>query len=451
MVGQSAEPAGAVSDSPRRRSGMALPATLAAITAVSVLISGIWVIVDLNAKTSVNRRSALNAMLVAEAGNSHALALLRGDLRNTNFTKLLKGSDSVASNADDGLFIGYGLSTDKTIPAAGVAFGAGTYSVTIEDDPADTDGNAKEDMNNRLMLRCRGVTPDGASAELLAIIGVVPLPAMATEGRLNIGGNPTVKGQCGGVHANEVVQATGGSITVDGPVTASDTVKATACQIRKLDGTCNVPLNNQPPIDIPILTMAGVCLAPTLRFSGTGVITNAAGVVQPAGTGGWTWSSAAGGKWSNSAAAPMDGTMCFDEDVEISGSPGDDGAPWRVSIYSTKAVKVTGSAVMTAFDPDGGLIIAEGDVSIAGTPGPGFNYGGMIYAGSQCELRGNAKINGQVLCKDGADPAGSQNYVNTTNTDNTGDVSGNPEITFNCTGSVLSKRRIISWVQKLGT
>lgn len=451
MVGQYAKPAGTVSDSKRKRSGMALPASLAAITAVSVLISGIWVIVDLNAKTSANRKSALNAILVAEAGNSHGLALLRGDLRNTNFTKLLKGSDSVASNSDDGLFIGHGLATEKTIPAAGIAFAGGTYTVTMEDDPAETDGNPLVDANNRVMLRCKGVMPDGASAEILAIIGVVPLPAMATEGRLNIGGNPTIGGPCGGVHANQVVQATGGSITVDGPVTASDTVKASACQIRRLDGTCNVPLNNQPPIDIPILTMAMVCTAPTLRLSATGVITDGAGVVQASGTGGWTWSSSGGGKWSNSSAAPMDGMVCADDDIEITGSPGDADTPWRVSLYTTKGVKVTGSAVMTAFDPDGGLIIAEGDVSIAGTPGPGYNYGGMIYAGAQCELMGNAKIVGQVLCKDSPDPVGSNNYVNTSNTDNTGSVSGNPEITFNCTGSVLSKRKIISWVQKLGS
>lgn len=435
----------------RQRSGMALPASLAAITAVSVLISGIWVIVDLNAKTSANRKSAVNALLVAEAGASHAIGLLRGSLRTKNLTLLLNGSDSIANNANDGLFTGYGLSSANEIPAAGVTFATGTYTAVLEDDPSETDGNPKLDGNNRVLLRCRGVMPDGASAEILAIIAMVPLPAMATEGRLNIGGNPVVSGACGGIHANQVVQASGGSITVDGPVTASDTVRADACQIRRLDNTCNVPLSNQPPVDIPQLTMAEMCTAPTLRLSATGVITNGAGVVQPAGTGGWTWSSAGGGKWSNSAAQPPDGMICADEDVEISGSPGDESTPWRVSIYSTKAVKVTGSAVMTAFDPAGGLIIAEGDVSIAGTPGAGYNYGGMIYAGSQCELRGNAKIVGQVLCKDNPDPAGSANYVNTSNTDNTGDVSGNPQITFNCSGSVLSKRRIASWVQKLGS
>lgn len=437
----------------KQRSGMALPASLAAITAVSVLISGIWVIVDLNAKTSANRRSAVNALLVAEAGQSHGLALLRGALRTKNMTRLLLGEDSVANNSNDGLFIGYGLSSTDEIPAAGKSFAGGTYTAVIEDDPSDTDGNPKQDSNNRLMLRCTGVMPDGASAEVLAIISMVPLPAMATEGRLNIGGNPTVSGACGGLHANQVVNATGNSIVVDGPVTASDTVRAGACQIRTLDGSCNVPLNNQPPVDIPQLTMTEVCPAnPTYRMDDLGNIRDGTtGALLPAGTGGWTWSSAGGGRWLNNAANPTNAIVCSTEDIEISGSPGDAGNPWRVSIYSNKSVKVSGSPVMESIDPNGGLIIAEGDVSIAGTPGAGFNYTGMIYAGAQCELLGNAKISGQVLCKDNTQPTGSNNYVNTSNTDVVGEVSGSPEITFNCSGSVLSKRRISSWVQKLGT
>jgi hypothetical protein len=435
----------------KQRSGMALPASMAAITAVSVLISGIWVIVDLNAKTSANRRSAVNALLVAEAGQSHGIALLRGALRTKNFTKLLLGEDSVANNSNDGRFIGYGLNSTDEIPAAGKAFAGGTYTAVMEDDPNDSDGDPLRDANNSILLRCRGVMPDGASAEIIAIISMVPLPAMATEGRLNIGGNPQVSGACGGLHANQVVQATGASVLVDGPVTASDTVRADPCQIRRLDGTCNTPLNNQPPVDIPQLTVAEVCPAnPTYRLDDMGNIRDGTtGALLPAATGGWQWTSSNGGRWYNNAANPTNGVICATEDIEIAGSPGDEGNPWRVSLYTTKAVKMSGSPVMEAYDPNGGLIIAEGDVSIAGTPGAGFNYGGMIYAGAQCELRGNARINGQVLCKDNADPAGSINYVNTG--DVVGDVSGSPQITFNCSGSVLSKRRISSWVQKLGS
>ena len=52
-------------------------------------------------------------------------------------------------------------------------------------------------------------------------------------------------------------------------------------------------------------------------------------------------------------------------------------------------------------------------------------------------------------------PDGATNYVGTTNTNNTdpvtGTVTGNAVITFNCSATVLSKRKFLSWVQKLGS
>src|SRR5688572_27996853 len=91
------------------RAGIALPAAIAAMMALAVLLAGLLVIVDLNAKTSTNRRSAVRALQVAEAGASHALGLLRGSLGATSYTNLLRGSDGAASTADDGLLNGFGL------------------------------------------------------------------------------------------------------------------------------------------------------------------------------------------------------------------------------------------------------------------------------------------------------------------------------------------------------
>lgn len=457
MVGQHAKQAGVVS---RRRKGMALPASLAAITAVSVLISGIWVIVDLNAKTSSNRRSALNALLVAESGLSHSLALLRGDLKPISLTRLLRGNDSVANNSDDGLLIGYSaLSTDETIPAAGKSFGGGTYFVTIEDDPAETDGNTKLDANQKVLLRCRGTMPDGASAEIQAIVGMIPLPAIATEGILRIGGNPKVTGACGALHANEIIEVSGNPI-VSGAVTASDTVKATSCKIKKPDGTCNVPLHNQPPIDIPPLTMSQVCVNPTLTLKASGVmIDHASGTTYSGSTTrfGWKWS---GDKWESDDETPYStsntkgvraGTICAEHDVVVGKNWGSSGTPLQMSIYSSRSVIISGNPTFTAHDPEGGLIIAEGDVEISGNPSTGThnNYAGMVYAGAQCKINGNPRLKGQILCKDKNQPGGHKNWVAIS--DLNADVSGNPEIIFDCTGSMLSKRKILSWVQKLGS
>ena len=434
---------------------MALPAALAAITAVSVLISGVWVIVDLNAKTSLNKRSALNALLVAEAGAAHGLALLRDDLKKTSFTRLLKGNDSVSGNDDDGYFTGYtALSSDKQIPVAGLSFGGGTYTVRITQDPQEAD--QYNDVNNRVLMTCVGTTPDGARAEVIGVVGVVPMPAMATEGSINIGGSPQILGPCGGLHANSVIAVSGNNVVVNGPLTASDSVEAGNCQIKKADGTCNVPLHNQPPIDIPILTKAEFCEAATapVYHLGAGTITLNGVAASPAPTG-WSY-HAASDTWTNSSATPSNGTFCTDSNIEISGSPGDDGTPWGASLYTSKSIKVTGSPYIETYDQENeGLFIAEGDVYISGTSGSGYNYSGLIYAGAQCEMRGNSKIFGQVLCKDQPNPTGATNYVGTTNTNNTdpvtGTVTGNAQITFNCSATVLSKRKFLSWVQKLGS
>jgi hypothetical protein len=434
----------------RKRSGMALPASLAAITAVSVLISGIWVIVDLNSKTSLNRKSALNALLVAEAGASHALGLLRGDLKGKNLTNLLRGSNNAIGGGDDTLLIGYGLATDKQIPAAGVSFGGGTYYVTLQDDPSDTDGQALTDMNNRILLRCRGVMPDGASAEIQAVVGAIPLPAIATEGILKIGGNPKISGPCGGLHANEIIEVSG-TPTVEGAVTASDTVLGSNCTIKKPDGTCNTPLHNQPPIDIPPLTVAQLCTAPTLSLLANGQMIDHVpepDVIYSGFTArfGWKWG---GDKWQ-AEDNPRSGTVCAYHDVEISKNWGTKTTPLTMSIYSTRSIIVAGNPYFTAHDTEGGLLVAENDLKISGNPETGAdNYGGFMYAGAQCQISGNPRLRGQLLCKDKPNPSGFKDWVSIS--DLNADVSGNPEIIFDCTGSMLSKRKILSWLQKLGS
>jgi hypothetical protein len=451
MVGKPAESAGLMNAPKRRkRSGMALPASLAAITAVSVLISGIWVIVDLNAKTSTNRKSALSALLIAEAGASHALGLLRGELKNKNLTHLLKGSNNAAGGGDDTLFIGYGLSSDKQIPAAGVSFGGGTYYVTMQDDPAETDGLPLDDKNNRILLRCRGVTPDGASAEIQTIVGAIPLPAIATEGVLKIGGNPKISGPCGGLHANEIIEVSG-TPTIEGAVTASDTVIGSSCAIRKPDGTCNTPLHNQPPIDIPPLTVAQVCTAPTLSLLANGNMIDHVPEPDVVYSGltarfGWKWG---GSKWQ-AEDNPRSGTVCAYHDVEISKNWGSKTTPLAMSIYSTRSIIVSGNPYFTAHDTEGGLLIAENDLKISGNPETGAdNYGGFMYAGAQCQISGNPRLRGQLLCKDNPNPTGFTDWVSIS--DLNADVSGNPEIIFDCTGSMLSKRKILSWLQRLGS
>jgi hypothetical protein len=454
MVGQFAQPDGHVKQ--RRslgRAGIALPAAITALAAVSVLIAGVWVVVDLNAKTSLNRKAAVSALMVAEAGAAHALGLVRGDLRNTTFDRLLKGYDNLALTADDGLFTGYGLASDEQIPTGGRAFGGGRYYVTMVDDPAETDLLPMVDSNNRVMARCRGVMPDGASAEILAVIGQIPFPAIATEGKLKIGGNPIITGVCGGIHANEITEI-GGTPQVSGPTSASDTVIGSDC-IETPDGSpCQAPLHHQPPIEIPPLTAADVCTDPDFVLRADGYIEDRRGVTPDVRDGSTTnWGFKWGGdKWeSDGPSTAPGGVVCADHDVVISKNWGTESSPLSMSIFSTRSVIVSGNPTFTAADPSGAVIVAEGDVQISGNPSSGThnNYGGMIYAGAQCQINGSPRLYGQLLCKDNDQPSGHKDWVSIS--DLNADVSGNPEIIFDCTGSILSNRKILSWMQKLGS
>jgi type II secretory pathway component PulK len=91
------------------RRGLALPSAMFALVAIAVLLAGIFVFADLQAKAVRNRERATRAVHVAEAGMNHALGLLRGSLKSQSFTRLLRGWDNAVGTADDSLFIGRGI------------------------------------------------------------------------------------------------------------------------------------------------------------------------------------------------------------------------------------------------------------------------------------------------------------------------------------------------------
>ncbi len=147
--------------------GIALPSAMFALVAVSILAAGVFAFADLSAKATLNQERSTRAMQVADAGISHAVSLLRGQLRMHSFTRILRGSDNFIPTADDSLFINYGLAANDQIPLAGKAFQGHTYFVTVRDDPSDGDANASTDLNGRVLVRCRSLTSDGATAEVV--------------------------------------------------------------------------------------------------------------------------------------------------------------------------------------------------------------------------------------------------------------------------------------------
>lgn len=447
MVGASAQPV--VARPGARCRGVALPAALTGMVALGVLVSGVWVIVDLNAKTSLNRESAVRALLVAEAGASHGLGLLRTRLKDSSLTRLLRGSDNAANTADDGLLAGYGLSGDEEIPAAGRAFGGGTYFVQLVDDPADPDTDPFTDRNSRIVASCRGVMPDGGAAAIDVVIGTTPLPGMVSDGRLEVSGSPEILGPCGSLHANEIVVVQG-TPTVEQGVSASDTVQVSG-QIKDPSGGKVQPLHHVPPVEIPQVDPMSYCGDAdfTLRSDGTFIVNGPPEVVYDASSAvvyGWRLSSTAPPKWDVSGNDMASGTYCVEGNVSISGNPqGPGGGAVPLTILATGSVEFSGNPTIIPDHPDGILVAAGGDLKIAGNPGTLENYRGSIYAKSQCEISGNPTLAGHVVCDDETNAAGAIEWATANK------INGSPKITYDCGGAFARNRRIVSWYQRLGT
>jgi hypothetical protein len=427
------------------RRGLALPAAMFALVAIAVLLGGIFVFADLNAKSVRNRERATRAVHVAEAGVNHALGLMRGSLRMHSFSRILKGWDNVAATADDSLFINWGLTAGDQIPLAGQTYQGHTYFVTVRDDPADTDGNPAADMNGRVKVRCRAVTTEGATAEVEAIVGAVPQPGIATDGNLSIGNTNVVSGECGGIHSNGNLSAVGGGPTIGTQASATGTVNGS---YSLPDNTPAPKVNGAPEVPIPDLNPADFCGGADFTLTTTGGVFNSAtGITTPAPFGGWAW-DAGTQTWTGNGTPllPAAGTYCTQGNVILQGATGSAVAPKALSIISTKSIRVEGTPYIQPDHPDGILLLAGGDIYLAGNNTTGaFNYQGMVYAGAQCVGQGNVKVFGQMLCANGAQPAGAIEWA-ATNT-----ISGNLSLNFDCSGNVFNKRRVLFWYPRIGT
>jgi hypothetical protein len=413
-----------------------------ALVAASILAAGVFVFADLSAKATLNQERATRAVHVADAGVSHALSLLRGSLRMHSFTRILRGSDNFIPTADDSLLINFGLAANDQIPLAGKAFQGHTYFVSVRDDPSDGDANAATDLNGRVLVRCRSLTSDGATTEVSAIVGAVPMPAVAADGNVNFSGSPQILGACGSAHANGNISG-GGSPVVSIQATATGTATGNF----DLPNGSNAPmLGGQLPIDVPTLAPLTFCAGADYRLTSTGTVVNVVTGVAVATATGWTMSSGPPEvRWTLSSGLSVPGTYCVEGNAVISGNTGSSGTPAALSVIATGSIEVSGNPFLRADHEDGILFLAGGDMSISGNPSAGVNnFQGMIYAGAQCKMSGNPTIFGQLLCNNGPQPPNSTNHVSLH------DISGNFTLTFDCSANVFNKRRVLFWYPRIG-
>jgi hypothetical protein len=373
------------------------------------------------------------------------MGILRGPLKYTSYSRLLRGSDDAPDTADDGLLAGYTLSGDQQIAAGGVTAYGGTYTARIEDDPSDPNPDPLVDGNVRVILRCTGTLPDGSSATVKALVWAIPFPGIVVDGPLSIPGNPVLQGPCGGAHAN-------GTFTISGNPTA-ETYFASASNIA-ISGSPSYaegPYPDRPPLEVPELRYADFCPSEAdyiMQSNGTIVRTSDGATFNGnSGWGGWKRSSSSPVLWETTGPTlTATGVLCFEGNVKIGSSPGTAASPVVLSIYATGSVEISGNPYLAAAPEQPLLILSEGDVKLNGNPTAGaINYGGAIYARSQCQVSGNATINSQLICKNLPNDAGDINHFGFN------EISGNATITYDCNGLFSGPRIIASWWQRFGS
>ena len=425
------------------RRGAALPTAIFGLVVLSVLGAGIYSIGSVQRQATFNRESTTRALLVAEEGLAHGVAVVRDTLRNRGYTTLLQGSDNTPNTADDGRLLGFNLGSGLTVPVAGRTTTDGTFTIQILDDPADPVADAKIDGNYKLIMRCVGTTPNGASATIDVIFGAQPMPAMAVDGSISMAGTPDVIGACGGVHANSnLTIASGSSVTSTGTISATGTV-TNGGTVTNPSGTMLSPLAGQESIEIPSMSSAEFCPRADydLRADGT-IYERASGFTWPAVASavmGWRRTSATPVIWTG-AAGMTSGTWCVAGNADIGGNVGSAVSPLAVSVIATGSIRTAGRPFFVP-DTEDYLFIADGDIYLAGnSDASNENFEGVVYAGAQCRMTGTARTVGQIMCKNGAQPTGAADWVVTNQ------IDGSPEISYGC-GTSLTRRKILDWIQ----
>jgi hypothetical protein len=409
-------------------SGMALVTVLLALGLLTAIGAALTAIGIVEFRASLNHRSASRALMLADAGATHAVALLRGPVNTYSYTDVLLGADGLEDTDDDGLFVGFELTGSDVLPDTGIVLGGGRYYVKMVNDDEDPSGNPHSDSNHRFVALCRGETPDGGVAEVRVMLAAPTYPAIATNGTLFLPGTPDVVGACGGVHANKVVSISGHPI-VSGDGTFSDTVIMSGT-ITNPFGDIVVP-HYAPPVDVPDYDPTDFCDGADYRLV-DGKLIDAPPRESQHFLGkvlGWQY-DALTGTYQLNANDAVEGKVCVNGNVKIIGNLGDPGDPFEITIIATGSVQVGGIPIIEPVDDDDILILAGGDVTIGGTTTGSRSpyYAGLIYARSQCQINGTPYVDGHVLCYDGPDPAGAINVTD----DNK--INGTPTISYDCSG-----------------
>jgi hypothetical protein len=250
---------------------MALVTALVALMLITVVGLALTSAGMMAVTVATNERENTEALAVADAGMTHAKALLLNQVWitpwHTGYSPLLTlGANATACTGDEFSVVPSFASSPyppqaELIPAAvpppgvggrtypaGNTFG-GRYEVRLCDDHAVEQTqlataeycvsppvgaavnpclDANQDGNRQVLARSRGVGRNGAEVTLEALFQDRPLPAVISNGDLTLGGHAHISGQVGAVHSNEDVSIIGGDVCVEKYYSATGAISGSA-------------------------------------------------------------------------------------------------------------------------------------------------------------------------------------------------------------------------------
>ena len=410
-----------------------------------ILASGVCAALAVSGKTETmaayNLDTSAQARAAAQAGLTAAIQVVVTDLNSSLLTpegaidELLAGPDGDATATFDNGSLATidGVATGLPSPDVTLQLGAltgVTYTVQVfdDDDPSrgitlsgaaiteiDENNNPTADNNERIVVRAIGRGRNNTTVTLEAILGTTTLPALVTNGDLDVQGNLVLLGQNGGVHANGNLTIGSGSVDI-----AQDATSSQTATIHASADVGGIEAGGMPNVTIPNVNAADYFGFADYILDSDGIIKNRVTGVAEADQASFGWTFDGAGTWELNAD-PIDGTYYVrGASVRMAGSP-----TAVMSLIVEGDIDIQGNATLT---PDvqlptfEHLFVTNGDLEISGSFATTVLLEGIIMVRGQLDIAGSPTIAGQILVQDVAG-AGTLTDVNV--------IAGNPQITYN--------------------
>ena len=433
--------------------GIALIVVLLLMAVLSGLATGFAMTGNVEATMARNETYYAGARAAAEAGINRATTAIR----LVTDMSLLRGQDDAPGTADDG-DVTFLLSGASPYPLGDAN---GEYSYTIEvvddDDPVlnggtmlgndqlialgEPAGNAADDQNTRLILRATGFGPSNTSVTvsriLLTTITPVPgnlvNPAILIDGDVEVGGNISLLGLKGSIHANGNMTLAGNSMEILGDATASGDLTVTSNNL-EVGGQMGGGYAN---VNVPVIQASDFLNIADYKLLADGsvfrVSTATTVCAAPCGGGwnGWSTTTVSGQReWRITGNTAPEGTFYIEGTVSISGSPkGPGNSALRTTLIATGSISVTGSpkfAPDNNNNPQAVQFVTDGDLRLQGSGDfdDPTQIEGQIFVKEQLHTQGTWEFQGRIIVQDDG---------NAFSTVETNSIGGTPNVTYNGT------------------